>query len=97
METATRWATIAPESYEPYTARAFIRMKSGDWLEAEADCREALKRHPLHAETHLYLAICLHKRGRAAEAGQAARTASDLEADPREKAGLMDWYRRATR
>lgn len=97
METATRWATIAPESYEPYTARAFIRMKSGDWLEAEADCREALKRHPLHAETHLYLAICLHKRGLAAEAGQAARTASDLEADPREKAGLMDWYRRATR
>ena len=82
---------------DPLVARAFIRLARGDWQNAEADALAALRIHPLHPETRLYLAICLHKKGDPAAGLREAQTAAQLESDPRQQAFLMDWYRRATR
>jgi Flp pilus assembly protein TadD len=97
VETADQWVALAPRSAEPLIARAFVQLKRSDWGRAEADCRAALAINPLHAETRLYLAICLHHRGDPAGGKKEAEAAAKLEASPQARAGLLDWYRRATR
>jgi tetratricopeptide (TPR) repeat protein len=97
LQMAEKWVALSPRSAEPLIARGFIRLKKGDWLGAEADCRSALKIHPFHAEAHLYIAICRHNLGDPRTGAKIAQTAAELETDPREKAALTDWYRRATR
>jgi predicted CXXCH cytochrome family protein len=96
-ETAGRCVRLNPTASEPLVVRAFVSLKRGDWTKAEADCRAALRIHPHHPESHLYLAICLHQQGDPAAGLREARTAAQLESDPRERAYLMDWYQRATR
>ena len=97
LQTVDQWVALNPASFDPLLARAFVYLKRGDWVRAEADCRAALKFHPFHAEAHLYLAICRYRQGDPAGGENASQTAASLETDPREKAYLRDWYRRATR
>jgi hypothetical protein len=92
-----RWAKLNPKSAEPLTLRAFVHLRRGAWADGERDCRAALALDPLHAETRLYLAICLNRQGDVAGGLREARAAGQVEADPREQARLMDWYQRATR
>lgn len=97
IETAGKWAKLNPRSDEPLSLRAFAHLRRGEWAEAEADCRSALKINPLHAETRLYLGVCLYKLGQPAAGLREARTAALVESDPREQARLIDRYQRATR
>lgn len=97
VEAADKRVKLVPRSAEPLVARAFVHIRRGDWVKAEADCAAAVKLNPLNAETHLYLAICRHKQGDTATAVKEARTAVALEPDPREKTSLMEWFQRATR
>jgi hypothetical protein len=97
LEMAEQGVAMSPRSADPLITRGFIRLKQGEWAGAEADCLAALNLHPLHAEAHLYLAICRHQQGDVSGGAKAAQTAAALETDPRESAALTDWYRRATR
>lgn len=97
LEMAGKWVAMSPKSADALLARGFVHLKRGDAAGAEADCRAALKFHPLHAEAHLYLAISRHLQGDVAGGAKIAQTAAALETDPRESAALTDWYRRATR
>ncbi len=96
-DTAGKLVRLNPHASDPLVARAFVYLKRGDWAKAEADCRAALRIHPLHPEARLYLAICLHQQGDPAAGLREAQTAAQLESDARERAFLVDWYRRATR
>lgn len=97
LSMADKWVSLTPKSSDPLVARAFIHLKRSDWARSEADCRAALKINPLHAESHLYLAICLHRQGNPDGGAKESQIAVALEQDPRERAYLQDWYRRATR
>ncbi|MCU0703580.1 MAG: hypothetical protein MUF18_06350 [Fimbriiglobus sp.] len=97
VETANKWVSLNPRSLDPYVARAFVHLKRSDWAAAEADCRAALKLNPLHPEARLYLAICLHHQGDPTGGKKQAEAAAQLEVNPQERSGLLQWYRRATR
>lgn len=97
LDAVAKWAKANPRSAEPLTARAFIHIRRGDWAPAEESCRSALAINPLHAETRLYLGICLNKRGDPPAGLREARTATQVEPDPREQSRLMEMYQRATR
>ncbi|MCI0702359.1 MAG: hypothetical protein L0241_14850 [Planctomycetia bacterium] len=86
-----------PHASQPLVIRAFVYLSRGEWAKAEADCIVALRIHPLHPEARVYLAICLYKKGDSITALREAQTATRLESDPRQKAFLMDFYRRFTR
>jgi predicted CXXCH cytochrome family protein len=96
-EAAGRYIELNPNALHPLASRAFVYISRGDWSKAEVDCLAALRVQPLHPESRLYLAICLHKRGDAGGGQREAQTAARLESDPRQRAYLLDWYRRATR
>jgi tetratricopeptide (TPR) repeat protein len=97
VESAGKWASLNPQSPDPLIARAFVHLKMASWEKAAADCRAALKLHPLHAEGHLYLAVCRHHQGDPEGGAKEAQVAAQLEPDPREREYLSEWYRRATR
>jgi len=96
-EAAGNYLRHNPNALHPLASRAFVYLSRGDWSKAEADCLAALRLQPLHPESRLYLAICLNKRGDAGGGLREAQTAAQLESDPRQRAYLLDWYRRATR
>jgi hypothetical protein len=96
-EAAVKLIRMNPTAVEPRVGRAFLNLRRGKWPEAEADCRAALRLLPLHPEARLYLAIALHQQGDAAGGRREAETAARMEADPRQRAGLLEWFKSATR
>jgi predicted CXXCH cytochrome family protein len=96
-EAAERRIQLNPNATDPVLSRAVVYLARGNWERAEADCRTVLRTQPLHPQAHLYLGICLHKRGDPVAGQRELQTAMQLEADPRERALLTDWYQRATR
>jgi hypothetical protein len=97
VDAVNRWAKACPKSVEPLISRAFVHLRRGAWADGERDCRAALAMNPVHAESRLYLAICLFKQGDRVGAAREAQTAGLIESDPREQARMLDWYQRATR
>jgi predicted CXXCH cytochrome family protein len=97
LDAAGKVIRINPTSADALLGRAFVYLSIGDWAKAEADCRAALRLHPLNPEGHLYLAICLHHLGDTQGGQREAQTAAQLESTPREQESLLEWYRRATR
>lgn len=96
-EAAGKWIRMSPTSIDPLLSRAVVNLTRGDWDKAEAAARAVLRLQPLHPQAHLYLGICLHKRGDSTAGLQELQTALQLESDTREKTSLREWFRRATR
>ncbi len=96
-EAATALVGMNPSSVEYLISRATIFAAQKRWESAEADCRAALRIHPLHPHARLLLAICLHWRGDAAAGQREADTAAGLATDPRQRAAMLERYRRQTR
>ena len=96
-EAAGKRIRLNPNAVDPVISRAVVNLSRGHWEKVEADCRTALRLHPLHPQAHLYLGICLHKQGDPAAGQRELQTAVRLETDEREQAILRDWYRQSTR
>lgn len=96
-EAATKLIGLTPASHEPRLARASVYLDRKEWAKAAADAREAARLHPVHPEARLYLAIALHHLGDAAGARKEVQTAAALQSDPRQRSGMLDWFKQATR
>lgn len=96
-EAAGKRIRLNPNAVDPVISRAVVNLSRGHWEKVEADCRTALRLHPLHPQAHLYLGVCLHKQGDPAAGQRELQTAVRLETDEREQAILRDWYRQNTR
>ncbi len=59
-------------------ARALLRFRAGDLVEARKHAEEAVRLEPLHAHSHLLLARVLYQLGYRRDAGTEARRASEL-------------------
>ncbi|HUR53213.1 MAG TPA: tetratricopeptide repeat protein [Gemmataceae bacterium] len=83
-----------PRSVEFLLLRAVVFQRQKEWEKAEADCRAALRIHPLHPQARLYLALCRHRRGDPADGRRELDAAVQLATTQRQKDGLRDWYDR---
>jgi hypothetical protein len=97
LEAATRLVGMNPTAPEPLLARAVLYLRQRNWPQAEADCRAALKIHPLHPRAHLQLAACLYHKGKPDEARKQLETAVGLTTSTRQRMSFLDWYQRETR
>ena len=96
-EASTKLIGMSPRSVEHYATRATARALRKQWAKAEEDCRAALAIHPLHPQSRLILAACLHGQGNA-EAGKIeAETAYGLATKPAQKSAFRDWFLREVR
>lgn len=96
-EAASALVAANPTAVDHLLVRATARVLQKKWAEAEADCRAALRLHPLHPQARLTLAACLHRRGDPAAGRAEADTAAGLAVHPRQKASFRDWFERETR
>lgn len=94
---ATDLIRMSPTSVEPLLLRANVSVQKKDWERAEADCRAALAIHPLHPQARILLAVCRHRRGDEAGGQHETDTAAGLATDPRQRAGMLEWYRGRTK
>ena len=83
-----------PRSVDFRVARSVVFQRRKEWERAEADCREALRIHPLHPQARLYLALCRHHRGDPAGGRKELDAALSLASSPRQKDGFREWYGR---
>lgn len=97
VDAATWLAGRNPTAIEPLLLRATAYLRARDWVKAEADCRAALRIHPLHPQTRMLLAICLHNRGDPSAGRREALTAAGLTTNPQQQAALLEWFGRDTR
>jgi hypothetical protein len=86
-----------PTAAEPYLLRAWVYLFRKDWPRAEADCRAALRIHPLHPRAHLLLGVCRHRRGDPAGGRKEADLAAALATKPEQRTALLDLYSAQTK
>lgn len=97
VDTAGKWAALNPRSTDPLFQRAAAHFNRQDWAKSEADWRAVLKINPFLVKARLHLAVCLHRRGDAAGAGEEVQAAAKLEPDAAAQERMMTWYRQAIR
>jgi tetratricopeptide (TPR) repeat protein len=97
LDAANKLVERNPRSVDFFLVRAFVWQRMQDWEKAEADCRAALKIHPLHPKAHLYLGICRQRRGDVAEAARERDLALKLATSQSQRDGFLDWFERESR
>jgi len=93
---ATKLIERNPTAIDPLIMRAVARVEVKDWPGADADCRQALAIHPLHAQARLVQAVCRHRLGDAPAGRKEAETAAEL-AGPQKRDAFLAWYAEQTR
>jgi tetratricopeptide (TPR) repeat protein len=88
---------LNPTAVESYITRATVLVNLRRYAEAEADCRTALRIHPLHPTARLLLGVCRHHQGDPAGGKREAAAAAALATSPGQRTALHEWYAQRTR